>query len=259
MGNDAIVLLIHGLACDESDWDPVISLLHEQDQSVLTVDLRGHGKSSDLPGPYSIEAMADDIAQLVRDLNLENLIVIGHSMGTRVALALCNHCQDKINQIIFIDGSCQADGDPQLARQTVYDLLADPAVYRNFLTSMYQQMFFSEELLVRHDVIVERALAMKSDVITELLAEMRAWDASSMTNSLQRLNASTRTRFKVLQSTRLDGTMNRRTLSAIEDYDYLGMLRKFVGRAVIEIIEDTGHFIQLEKPQAIIDLIGRRL
>ncbi len=255
---DTTVVLIHGLACDGTDWKLVTNLLRERKQSYLTVDLRGHGRSAHLPGPYTIERLAEDVAHLLSEQNLRNVILVGHSMGTRVALAVRDHCGEAISQIVFVDGSCQASDNPELARQAVYDLFADDAVYRNFLGRMFRDMFFSEESHDWSDAIVVRALAMEKNVLTDVLADMRAWDTAFMQSSLQRLNAATRTRFKIIQSTKVDGAMERRTLRVSDDYDYLTLLRKYVGRAVFEIIEDTGHFIQHENPQAIIDLIDRR-
>ncbi len=251
-------MLIHGLSCDETDWDAITAILRERKKAYLTVDLRGHGKSANLPGPYTIETMAADVAQLIREQNLQNLILVGHSMGTRVALAVRDSCRDAISQIIFVDGSCQATGDPELARQAVYDLFSNDAVYRNFLGRMFHDMFFDQNTHDARDTTIERALAMNKKVLTDVLGDMRAWDAASMISSLQRLNAATGTRFKIIQSTRVDGSMERRMLKASDEYDYLTLLRQYVGRAIFDIVEDTGHFIQFEKPQAIADLIDRR-
>jgi len=68
----------------------------------IQVDLRNHGQS-----PWSnimnYQAMAEDIAELCHDLQLQNLILIGHSMGGKVALQLSQLIPQLISNICAID------------------------------------------------------------------------------------------------------------------------------------------------------------
>jgi len=247
------VILVHGLGCDSSDWAPVISLLEKQSINCLAVDLRGHGQSATLPGPYDMDTMAKDIADVVEEEKLENLVLVGHSMGTRIILSLRDLIPQKVTRMLFVDGSCQASGDPELAKQAIHTLLQDPEAYRLFFSHLYAEMFLEDHDPVIRQEIVDRALAMPQAVLTELFAEIQAWDAASMTQSLQRLNAATHTRFYVLQSTLVDGSRRRRPIQPQDNYPYLDLLSKTVRRARIEILGNTGHFIQLESPESIVN------
>lgn len=81
------VLLLHGLGSSTRDWSEQIPALVPY-YNVLLIDLRGHGQSDKPPGPYSIRAMANDVATLATILELTELHIVGLSMGAQVALQL---------------------------------------------------------------------------------------------------------------------------------------------------------------------------
>lgn len=94
------VVLIHGFAASaEENWGRSgwVSMLTRAQRRVVTLDLRGHGlsaKSHDRAA-YSIEAFADDVWRLTRQLDLKKPDLIGFSLGARVVLNLLATYPDK--------------------------------------------------------------------------------------------------------------------------------------------------------------------
>ncbi len=80
------IVLIHSLALDRGIWDGVAEKLADR-ASVLAYDTRGHGRSSRVPGPFSMEQFAQDLAQLMDHVGWSSAIVAGCSMGGGVAQA----------------------------------------------------------------------------------------------------------------------------------------------------------------------------
>ena len=76
-GSGPPVLLLHGWTCDGTDWAWLESDL-EVDHRVINVDHRGHGRSSVVDGPYGAKPMAHDAADLLRHLEVDDVIVVGH-------------------------------------------------------------------------------------------------------------------------------------------------------------------------------------
>lgn len=110
------VLLIHGWACDGSDWAWLVTDL-AKDHRVVVIDNRGHGRSTD-PGLYSPELFADDAAQVIAQLGLDRPIVVGHSMGTTIASALAVERPELVSALVLIDpvyGAEEAALAPALA------------------------------------------------------------------------------------------------------------------------------------------------
>jgi pimeloyl-ACP methyl ester carboxylesterase len=77
------VVLLPGTAATAEDWDVVASALCPS-RTVYAVNLRGHG-GSDWPGTYSIQLLADDVAELLRKLGGRPVDLVGHSLGGLVA------------------------------------------------------------------------------------------------------------------------------------------------------------------------------
>jgi pimeloyl-ACP methyl ester carboxylesterase len=80
------IVFIHGAGLDHSVWAAQSRWFAHHGRNVLAVDLPGHGHSAGPPLP-GIAEMADWIAALLRVLNIEQAALVGHSMGTLVALA----------------------------------------------------------------------------------------------------------------------------------------------------------------------------
>src|SRR5664279_3754102 len=77
------VVLLHALGEDSRGWGMVAEGLAPI-YRVYSVDLRGHGASSQ-PGDYSLELMCSDVLELLRTLHLEEVTLIGHSLGGALA------------------------------------------------------------------------------------------------------------------------------------------------------------------------------
>jgi pimeloyl-ACP methyl ester carboxylesterase len=79
------MVLIHGSGLDHSAWALQSRWLAHHGRNVIAVDLPGHGRSAGAP-PGSIAAMADWVAALLDALGIAEATLVGHSMGTLVAL-----------------------------------------------------------------------------------------------------------------------------------------------------------------------------
>lgn len=77
------LVLLHGSFMSA----PSYPLLAEGRQ-VIAVDLQGHGRTADIDRPFSFDQMADDVAELLKQLEIKQTDVFGYSMGGKVGLAL---------------------------------------------------------------------------------------------------------------------------------------------------------------------------
>ena len=74
------IVLVHGWSCDRSYWDGQVAPLSAKFQ-VVAVDLAGHGESGSGRAAWTIEAFGADVADVVDELALESVILVGHSMA----------------------------------------------------------------------------------------------------------------------------------------------------------------------------------
>lgn len=85
------VVLAHGITDSGLCWPRVAAALADEYQ-IITYDARGHGRSESPSGPYTRLDQADDLAELVKALNLGTPFIIGHSMGAdTTANAVARH------------------------------------------------------------------------------------------------------------------------------------------------------------------------
>jgi len=74
------VVLIHGLGSSTRDWDDHVPELAKT-YEVITLDLRGHGRSDKPGGPYQIPMFAADLAALLQALKVASAHIVGLSLG----------------------------------------------------------------------------------------------------------------------------------------------------------------------------------
>jgi pimeloyl-ACP methyl ester carboxylesterase len=101
-GEGPDILLLHGFGAAIDWWDDVASslALHHR---VIRVDLIGHGGTAAPTAGYTIPRHAQLAAALLDELGVARVIVIGHSMGGEVAVALAEIQPKRIDRIILID------------------------------------------------------------------------------------------------------------------------------------------------------------
>jgi pimeloyl-ACP methyl ester carboxylesterase len=97
------VVLLHSLAGNSLQWSAQLAHLR-QTRRAVAIELRGHGRS-DPPndGRYSMDAMAADVEAVADALRLERFILVGHSMGGGVALTYAGRHPDRVVGLMLID------------------------------------------------------------------------------------------------------------------------------------------------------------
>src|SRR5260370_5752145 len=81
-GQGRPVVLIHGYPLSGRAWDRQVPALLEAGHRAITYDRRGFGKSSQPTAGYDYDTFADDLCTLLEALDLRDIVLVGHSMGT---------------------------------------------------------------------------------------------------------------------------------------------------------------------------------
>lgn len=126
-GTGPVVVLLHGFPLSRAMWDAQVRTLAASHR-VLAPDLRGHGESPAPDGVYTMEQMADDVAELLDRLGVAEPVVLGGlSMGGYVSLAFALKHPGRLKALILTDTRAAAD-TPEAARlreQTAQAVLRD--------------------------------------------------------------------------------------------------------------------------------------
>ena len=126
-GPDRLVfVLVHGLGGRWQHWTENIPELAEHGR-VIAIDLPGFGRSRPPLGGYSIDAFADAVAELVKQLNLPKVVIVGHSLGGPIAVRFANRHPELVTAIILAAGTVQAFAAVLGRQRAWYHLLRRPA------------------------------------------------------------------------------------------------------------------------------------
>ncbi|WP_322488335.1 alpha/beta hydrolase [Chloroflexus sp.] len=115
-----ILLLIHGLGDEADTWRAIIPPLAQR-YRVIAPDLPGFGRSSGPKGGYSLTFFARTMAEFITALNLQQVTLVGHSLGAMIAQRLSIGLPRLIQQQILISGCLPIK--PQCPTRRLWPLL----------------------------------------------------------------------------------------------------------------------------------------
>jgi pimeloyl-ACP methyl ester carboxylesterase len=81
-----------------------------KERQVIAFELQAHGRTADIDRPMTLEGMADDVAEAIRELGLEKADVFGYSMGAAVALHVVVRHPEVVRKLIFASGTYKLSG-----------------------------------------------------------------------------------------------------------------------------------------------------
>lgn len=125
------VLAIHGITASHLSWPLVADRLAVP---LVAMDLRGRGRSNALPGPFDLRAHARDMLAVLDHLDLETVVVVGHSMGAFVAVCLAELAPDRVASMVLVDGGLPIAPPAGVAAEDLPALVLGPALERLSMT-----------------------------------------------------------------------------------------------------------------------------
>jgi pimeloyl-ACP methyl ester carboxylesterase len=129
-------LFLHGILGSGGNLRSLARKLVEAEPTweAVLVDLRGHGKSPVGPPPHTLEACADDVAELAASLALPFRGVLGHSFGGKVAMVLAGRPALGLTHAVFVDSMPGARPGGRGSESTLEVLETLAALPRTFST-----------------------------------------------------------------------------------------------------------------------------
>jgi non-heme chloroperoxidase len=102
-GDGPTVLLVAGWSLDATMWEHQVEALTAAGYRCVAMDRRGHGRSDEPGTGYDIDTLADDLAALIEHLDLRDVTIVGHSMGTAEATRyLDKYGSARVARMVFV-------------------------------------------------------------------------------------------------------------------------------------------------------------
>lgn len=242
------IILIHGFGCRSADWaaqSDVLAGLAE----VVAIDLPDQ-RSADHPGSL-IRGMADAVNDLRGAASRIRTVLVGHSMGCRVALEAARTSLEGVAGLVLIEGSLRATSDPDEAVRRYRSRSDEENKAR--LKRDFTGMFSSTTPEAFQRLVLDRVEAMDSAGAVQLVADMTWWDAGMAASALQAVRAP----MLVVQSTYKEPGGGRRPIRAHEMSPWLRLIDERAAKhADVVRLQGLGHFPQIEAPALVNDLLA---
>ena len=118
-GEGTALLFIHGLGSSTKDWEAQIDYFSGT-YKVIVLDLRGHGQSDKPIGTYSISLFAEDMACLIKKLDIQPAHIVGISLGGMISMQMAVHHPDLFKSMIVVNSPSEFLQDTFKAKFQVF-------------------------------------------------------------------------------------------------------------------------------------------
>lgn len=201
-GDGRPVVLIHGWPLSGKSWKKQVPELVAAGYRVITYDRRGFGESDKPATGYSYDTLADDLAGLIDDLDLNNATLVGFSMGGgEVARYIANCGESRLASVVFASsvtpmmmktpGNPDGPLEPTKAAQMTASLTADQdAFYDQFTKEFFSPNADGNVLVTEAERQEAVALAKQSSKIAALEA-MQSFGISDFREDLKKATVPT--------------------------------------------------------------------
>lgn len=124
-----VVLAVHGITGTSHAWVTVARALAGHAR-LLAVDLRGRGQSRELPGPFGLRAHGEDLLAVLDQLELERVVLAGHSLGAFIVARFGVEHPDRIERVVLVDGGLPVPGSEDAEPQAFLEAFLGPTLAR---------------------------------------------------------------------------------------------------------------------------------
>lgn len=226
-GSPALVF-VHGWSCDKTYWREQVQFFAERFR-VVSIDLAGHGQSGHNRENFTMESFGDDVVAVVNGLNLEKVILIGHSMGALVIIDAAGKLPGKVEAVVGID-----------MYETLVDTSFTQEMRDQFIAPFYTDFPSSVHAFVQTMFPPHADSALVATISADMASAPKNVAMSAFENLFN-------------YSTRMEEILKTIDLPfyAINSDKYPTQIeenRKYVKSFEAKIIEGIGHFPMLENP-----------
>jgi len=120
-GNGPAVILLHGGLGHSGNWGYQVPALVAAGHRVVTIDSRGHGRSTRDDRPYTYELMASDVVAVMNRLSLDKAAFVGWSDGACIALVLASEAPSRVAGVFFFACNMDPSGTKEIGASPLLD------------------------------------------------------------------------------------------------------------------------------------------
>lgn len=248
-GNGPPMLLISGTACDGAFWSPYQVPDFSRDHTVIIFDQRGIGQTRVHNNDYSIARLATDAAEIVRQVGLGPAVVVGHSMGGRVAQLIALDHPDTVTAMALLSTGAGYKAQGGIPPKICLGIIKEG--YEDYIRDHNVDIGFTKKFAEENPTRVDECIA----VLMHALPPVEIY--LEHVNSRQWHN--TRNRIQDIQVPCLItvGDDEVHGLSDTTHVESAKILAENIPNARFNVIPNAGHFYMFSHPEYINSLVRK--
>ncbi len=232
------LLFIHFWGGSSETWKPVADILRTK-YRCIRFDQRGWGKSDKPKAGYNIQSLADDVLSLAEALQLDDYILVGHSMGGKVAQAVAGQNPKGLKKLILVA--------PSPAAATIM-----PTEMKQGMTTAYTSLENINATIEQVFKAADLSAEIKQQVIEDMqhhnTASRLGWPEIALGEDISACLSNIQIPTLVIAGENdIVDTPDRLKREVVQK----------IPNAEMTVISDVGHLIMLQAPQKVAELINR--
>ena len=254
-GTGPALLLLHGLGCDHTTWQPVIQALSRH-YTVIAPDLLGHGLSDKPRADYSVGGYANGMRDLLTVLGIDKVTVVGHSLGGGVAMQFAYQFPERTERMILVAPGGMGPEVTRVIRaitlpgfHTTMGVMTLPGL--RHLTTSYLRALAGTGMPMVRDLDEVAAIfdsfkdAKSREAIRHVVSAVVDWRGQIVT---------------MADRAYLTAAMPMCVIWGTDDYvipvRHAGNAAEMAPGCTVEVIADAGHFPHKDHPQRFVKLVN---
>jgi pimeloyl-ACP methyl ester carboxylesterase len=232
IGNRPPVILLHGAGGTHLSWPPQVRRL--AGEKIYALDLPGHGKSEG-SGRQSVDEYAEDVVAFMKELNIPAAVLVGHSMGSAVALTLALKYPKQALGLGLL-----GSGPRLRVESNLLETVETPNAFEAAVEMVNGNCFSSETRQSLLELSKRAMLEIRQPV---LAGDFLACNGFDVTSELEKIHIPTLI---------ICGVEDRMAPSKLSE-----SLRDGIANSQLHVLEHAGHMVMLEQPDEVADLLKK--
>ncbi|HYR74978.1 MAG TPA: alpha/beta fold hydrolase [Pyrinomonadaceae bacterium] len=234
--NEPAIVLLHGFPFDRSMWREQIDFLSANGFRAIAPDLRGLGENRFNGEIATMDDMARDVAALMDELRIDQAVICGLSMGCYVAFEFVRLFPARVRALVL--AGARAQGADEAERKSREDKAQD--VLSDGMGPVVEAML--------SDLLAPKTLAEKPAVVARVREMILGTDPRGAA-AAQRGMAARRDYSGDLSDVNVPTLIIAGREDVIRKPDDAELVHRGITKSVLEVIDDAGHLMNMERPE----------
>lgn len=236
-GRGEPLILLHAFPLSHRMWNPNRNFLNELGFRLITPDLRGFGENTSFSDINLLEDMANDVAELMDSLEIQKALIGGLSMGGYVTFNLYRLFPERFSAVILCDTNSAADSVDK--KQTRFDLIEK--IEKKGTEALIED--------VLPNLVSQHTKNNNPELVRHLETEFRNCSADGAVAALRGM-AERDDHTGILKKIDVPALLIFGEHDSVTNLEVAESMRELIPDARLEIIENAGHYSNLENVEA---------